>query len=174
MITFALVVYFGLFATFASYMLFKADVSNLQKILLPALLFISIAWAYLAIAHEKGYPTPVNVPDGDIAAIEIVNPTDDDEGGIFLWVYPETDDEGWKLDTFLFPNTNKRPKAYMLKWTEERAKKYEQMKQAQKEGFLVKKQERGEDGDFKVGEDIQDHNYNFIIIDPRVVNPKPS
>jgi hypothetical protein len=173
MITFALVVYFGLFATFASYMLFKADVSNLQKILLPALLFTSIAWAYLAIAHEKGYPTPVNVPDGDIAAIEIVNPTADDEGGIFLWVYPEDNDEEWKLDSFLFPNHNRRPKAYALAWTEERAKKYEQMKQAQKEGFIVQKKKKG-DGDFKLGENIQDNNYNFIIIDPRVVNPKPS
>lgn len=174
MITFALVVYFGLFAVFASYMIFRSNISSFQKIILPALLFLSIAWAYIAIGYEKGYPTPIHVPDGDVVAVEVIRASKDTEGGIFIWVYPKTNDEEWKLGYLLGRNNAQRPKAYEIPYTEERAQKYLRIKENLKNGYIVKKKTPpavGDDG--RMGE-RQRNDYDFEVIDPRVANPKPS
>ena len=170
MITFAVVIYFTLFSIFASFMIFRSKIGNILKTLLPALLFISIAFSYVTMSYEKGFPTYATPPEGKIAWIEILQPTKEDGGGIFIWMYPKYKEQ-WKLGYFLSLNNNERPKSYGIPYTKDDAEKYSRLKESVKKGYYVDRVDRHEAKD-EIPDTLIDKDFFYKITDPRSVNRK--
>lgn len=162
MITLAIFVYFVIFAIILLVVLRDSNIKQRTKYTLATIFFAATIFTHNSISSQQGYAVySEDVPAGQIVAIEISQ-----QNGIFLWLYEE-DLSKSLLDYILFREKIKQPKAYRIEYNEERAKKFQQMKQKVQQGYAVKKQgpkdKRPSESETMM---IIDNN-RYIFMDPR-------
>lgn len=98
-------------------------------------LFVFLANAiYFSFDGVKGWPSeePTEVK-GILASVVIVNPTDEDAGGIYIGLYPST-----PIKWYQYTYPRYAPKTFYIKYSNDRASEFEKAKQALEEGKEVR------------------------------------
>jgi len=98
-------------------------------------LFVMLANAmYFSLDGVKGWPSEnTRVVKGILAAVVIVNPSDTDEGAIYISLYPTVPRKWYEYE---YPRY--APKTFYVKYSNDRAAQFEEAKQAMKEGKEVR------------------------------------
>jgi energy-coupling factor transporter transmembrane protein EcfT len=108
--------------------------SAVIKVIAILFLFILANLVYFAFDGVKGWPAEEkdNVK-GTLASVVIINPTNNEEGAIYISLFPSTPYSWWEYN---YPRI--APKTYYVKYTNDRASKFEEAKQAMEEGKEVR------------------------------------
>ena len=161
MITVSILIYFIIFATVLLLSIRDANIKQKTKILLVTLFFASAIFTHKSITSQHGYSVySENIPEGQIVAIEIVNPN-----GIYLWLYEKNVSKAF-LDYVLFRDVIKQPRAYRIEYNEERAKKYNEMKKKMQKGYVVEKVKPNKKSTSEA-DNLMIDKHRYIFTDPR-------
>lgn len=91
-------------------------------------------FVYFTFEGVKGWPSEdTSVVKGVLSSVVIVNPSNEEEGAIYISVFPSTPAEWYE-----YKYTRKAPKTFYIKYSNDRAAKFEEAKQALIEGKEVK------------------------------------
>lgn len=104
------------------------------KFLALAMMMITANAIYFSLDYVKGWPTEnTEYAKGTLASVVIVNPTANDEGGIYVGIFIDQP-EHWMI--YKYPRY--APKTFYVKYSNDRAAKFEQAKEAMEEGREVR------------------------------------
>lgn len=97
--------------------------------------FVLLANAiYFSLDGVKGWPSEdTRVVKGLLATVVIVNPSDRDEGAIYISIFPTTSKKWYEYD---YPRY--APKTFYVKYSNDRAARFEEANRAIKEGKEVR------------------------------------
>lgn len=89
---------------------------------------------YFSLDGVKGWPAeePTEVK-GLLASVVVVNPTSDDDGGIYISLFPTLPKKWYEYE---YPR--KAPKTFFVEYSNDRAAEFEQAKKAMEEGKEVR------------------------------------
>ena len=127
--------------------------------------FVLASAIYFTIPEFMGWPTN-NDPNGYLVSVEIVEPSDDSKGGIFLTLYPDSQNI-----TLLSYNPPLTPRLYVLEYTISEHKKYSKVKQLLQDGFMIyvesesSRSGEGVEGENKNQEDMNGQNGDSLFPD---------
>jgi hypothetical protein len=108
--------------------------SKILKFISVALLFLLANAVYFSLDGVKGWPSEdTRVVKGVLASVVIVNPTNTDEGAIYISIFPTTPRSWYEYE---YPRH--APKTFYVKYSNDRAAKFEEAKQAMEEGKEVR------------------------------------
>lgn len=89
---------------------------------------------YFTFESVKGWPSEdTRVVKGILSSVVIVNPSNGDEGAIYISLFPTTPSKWYE-----YQYNRKAPKTFYIKYTNDRAAKFEEAKQALSEGKEVR------------------------------------
>lgn len=89
---------------------------------------------YFAFDGAKGWPAEEKDDvKGMLASVVIVNPSENNEGAIYIGLFPSTPYSWWE---YKYPRL--APKTFYVKYSNDRASKFEEAKQAMNEGKEVR------------------------------------
>lgn len=133
--------------------------------ILVVTLFVFLANAvYFSLDGVKGWPAeePTDVK-GMLASVVIVNPTPDDDGGIYISLFPTTIQKWYE---YVYPRT--APKTYFVEFSNDRAAKFELAKKAMEEGKEVRingipPKNNSNTGESQEGEEGQNNAVQMIL-----------
>jgi hypothetical protein len=97
--------------------------------------FVLLANAiYFSLDGVKGWPSEdTRVVKGLLASVVIVNPSNTDDGAIYISIFPTTPKKWYEYD---YPRY--APKTFYVKYSNDRAAQFEEAKQAMEEGKEVR------------------------------------
>lgn len=133
--------------------------------ILVVTLFVFLANAvYFSLDGVKGWPAeePTEVK-GMLASVVIVNPTPDDDGGIYISLFPTMTQKWYE---YVYPRT--APKTYFVEFSNDRAAKFEMAKKAMEEGKEVRingipPKNNTNSGESQEGEEGQNNAVQMIL-----------
>lgn len=88
---------------------------------------------YFSLDRMAGWPVDAKDIKGTIASITMVNPTETDEGGIYIAVFSTLPLEWYE---YIYPR--KAPRLYFLEYSNYRAQEFERAKEQMKEGMRIR------------------------------------
>jgi hypothetical protein len=88
---------------------------------------------YFSLDRLAGWPVEAKQVKGIVASITMVNPTETEEGGIYISVFSSLP-VGWY--EYLYPR--KAPRLYYLEYSNYRATQFEKAKEQMKEGMRIR------------------------------------
>lgn len=128
-----IVLSFSLFTALAIALAFYVR-SKFVKFISIALIVVLANMTYFTFDGVKGWPAEENRQiKGILASVIIMNPSENDPGAIFISLYPTTPKKWYEYGYY-----RRAPKTYYIKYSNNRAAKFEQAKKALKEGQEVR------------------------------------
>lgn len=166
MITFSILAYFIIFAVTLSIILKDTNIRYSSKFFLITLFFVATIFTHKSITSQQGYAVySENLPEGKVVAVEIVKET-----GIYIWIY-EKDIERYFIDYILFREIKEQPRSFRIEYSEERDKKYQEIKRKLQKGYVVKNSNQTQPSSSNSDNMIIDR-HKYIITDPRNIMKK--
>jgi hypothetical protein len=108
--------------------------SKILKFIMIALFVLLANAIYFSLDGAKGWPSEdTRVVKGILATVVIVNPSDRDEGAIYIRIFPTTSKKWYEYD---YPRY--APKTFYVKYSNDRAARFEEANRAIKEGKEVR------------------------------------
>lgn len=128
-----IVLSFALFTAAAIAVSFYLN-SKLVKFISIALIVVLANMTYFTFDGVKGWPAEENKNiKGILTAVTILNPSENDPGAIFISLYPTTPKKWYEYEYY-----RRAPRTFHIKYSNNRAAKFEQAKKALKEGQEVR------------------------------------
>ena len=138
-----------IFAVSFSLMIFFSK-SILLKLSTVAVLFVISNQIYFGFESMKGWPTEEK-PDskGQLLWAIVNEPSSDDPGAIYMWVYLPDTDLSWYKKFITYQPTDPAPRAIKIPYNEKTAEQLNKAKQAMEEGYAV-------EVDFNSGNEVKE------------------
>jgi hypothetical protein len=96
-------------------------------------LFIWASASFFVMNNYAGWPTSENAPRSEIVSVEVREPTDTEEGKIFVWVYHVN-----VLHKYFFEyNPENVPRVYQIPYTKDSNKAFKRTKELLEKGYVV-------------------------------------
>ena len=129
----SVIVFSALFiVAICSFLFYYNDV--ISKFIAVLLLVLLANGVYFMFDGVKGWPTEnTREVKGMLASVTIVNPTRENEGAIYVSIFPETPPKWYE-----YSYHRKSPRLFYVKYSNDRAAKFEEAKQALEEGKQVR------------------------------------
>jgi len=149
------------------------------KVASITILFIISSLAYFSFDTYKGWPSDERIPKSVIYDIEIIQPSRNFPGAIYVWAVPESKELTF-LEKMVVYNYERRgaPRSYYVPFTKSTAKAFGDAQRKLKQGFVVtvdetadsgggdsgNKGRKGPEKDKKNGGDAQEYDVPALII----------
>lgn len=144
-----IIFYFVLYSLLVSLLFFWVEGKIVYKAVTITLLFYIAGAVWFSTDSFKGWPTRADLGEGIVLAVAMAEPTNDDEGGIFIWMVTGQDKNEMTLLDRIDPRTmfayegERAPRAFRIEYNENNAQMAAKIKKALADGMIVV---MGEDG----------------------------
>jgi len=106
------------------------------KIITVTYLFLISSAVYFSFETYKGWPTQQPIKKAYLAAVEIIQPTKESSGAIYLWVYDAERDMNMLQSIFGY-NDTKAPRSYVIPYSQKSSDEFSDAKKKLEEGMVV-------------------------------------
>lgn len=173
-----------LFAVSFAFMIYYSRVFWF-KLSTITLLFAIVNMIYFSFDTIKGWPSDDKIPKGQLVFVEIVEPTENYTGAIYVYVRHELKVSTWysKYLSYIYWD-NMAPRSYYIPYTNQSSKSMREAKEAMENGFIVEIEgesadaqsngdgeatgEEGNGGERPDGGESENYNVPHLkLIDPR-------
>lgn len=129
------------------------------KIITVTYLFLISSALYFSFETYKGWPTQQSIKKAYLVSVEIIQPSKEFPGAIYLWVYDQPEENTNNIGNIFSYNDKNAPRAYYLPFTQSSSDKFSEAKKQIEKGMVVElngdvkqpvegeEQEGGESGD---------------------------
>jgi len=150
------------------------------KIITVTYLFLISSALYFSFETYKGWPTQHSIKKAYLVSVEIIQPSKDFPGAIYLWVYDQPEEKPNSIVNIFSYSDKNAPRAYYLPYTQSSNDKFNEAKKQIENGMVVElngeakqpveseEQEGGDNGDGNRSDsDVDDYRVPSIkIISP--------
>lgn len=107
------------------------------KLVVVTYLFLASSAIYFSFDTYKGWPSHEKIQKGILVSVEIVQPTDDHKGAIYLWVYDENKESSFIQKIFGYSTDVPAPRAYVIPYSENAKGMFEDARKQIEMGMTV-------------------------------------
>lgn len=107
------------------------------KLVVVTYLFLTSSAIYFSFETYKGWPSQEKITKAILVGVEIVQPTDINEGAIYLWVYDESAETSLFEKLFSYKPKGPTPRAYSIPYSENAKGKFEEAKKQLELGATI-------------------------------------
>lgn len=119
------------------------------KLIVVTYLFLVSSAIYFSFETYKGWPTSERILKGNLVAVEILEPTDNRPGAIYLWVYDEKREKNLYQKIFHYSTSVPAPRAYVIPYSKTSKERFEEAKKQIEMGATVEISTEGKGTDIK-------------------------
>lgn len=140
---FSLVIILLIFSLlFITYLYFPK--SNVIKLVVGTYLIIISSGIYFSFETYKGWPTIERGMSGIMVMSVVVEPTQDFEGAIYIWVLPKEKEVHWLKRIYSYtPSHGATPRVFQIPYSDKAASDFNQANDQIKEGYLIEIDDSG-------------------------------
>lgn len=107
------------------------------KLVVVTYLFLASSAVYFSFDTYKGWPSEEKIQKGILVSVEIIQPSDDHKGAIYLWIYDEKRDATFIQKVFGYSTIIPAPRAYAIPYSESAKGMFEDAKKQIEMGMTV-------------------------------------
>jgi hypothetical protein len=123
------------------------------KLAMTTYTFLLASLVYFSLETYKGWPTRAKATEGQVVAIQIIEPSPTDPGAIYFWVFGQADPTWWEKIYTYTSDLNEPPRAYYLPYNKKVAERFAEARDALEEGMVVNIENMGASGEAGSGEE---------------------
>lgn len=107
------------------------------KLIVVTYLFLVSSAVYFSFETYKGWPSTDRVLKGNLVAVEILEPSDNHPGAIYLWVYDEKREKNLYQKIFHYSTSMPAPRSYVIPYSKTSKERFEEAKRQIEMGATV-------------------------------------
>jgi hypothetical protein len=134
--------------------------SSILKLAMITYTFLLASLVYFSLESYKGWPTRTAATEGQVVAIQIIEPSPTDPGAIYFWVFGQADLTWWEKIYTYTSDLSDPPRAYYLPYSKQAAERFAEARDALEEGMVVNIENMSAEGNGGEGEDAGEAKKN--------------
>lgn len=125
-----------LFIALATSAFFAQRIPLVFKFLVIGIAVVMASVIVTTTEPYMGWPTDATIASGRVVAVQVINPTPNENGHIYLWAYATPTTPTW-LDGFFYQFPDRAPRVYTVPYSSDNSKKFNEAAADLKKGDSI-------------------------------------